>query len=68
MFMKWVKLSRKYLKKKGARLVTQAAVQLHGGIGTTDEPKVGHYLRHIEVLIHQFGATQSHIGHYQALR
>lgn len=53
---------------KGARLVAQFAVQLHGGIGTTDELKIGHYLKHIEVLIHQFGATQSHISRYQALR
>ena len=53
---------------KGARLVAQFAVQLHGGIGTTDELKIGHYLKHIEVLIHQFGATQSHISRYQSLR
>ncbi len=53
---------------KGARLVAQFAVQLHGGIGTTDELKVGHYLKHIEVLIQQFGTTQSHISRYQALR
>ena len=36
--------------------------------GTTDELKVGHYLRHIEVLIHQFVDTQSRIRRYQALR
>lgn len=35
---------------KGARLVAQFAVQLHGGMGTTDELKIGHYLKHIEVL------------------
>lgn len=52
---------------KGARLVAQFAVQLHGGIGTTEELKIGHYLKQIEVLIHQFGATQSHINRYQAL-
>ena len=53
---------------KGARLVAQFAVQLHGGIGTTDELKVGHYLKHIEVLGQQFGSTQSHVSRYRELR
>ncbi|BFM13972.1 acyl-CoA dehydrogenase family protein [Maricurvus nonylphenolicus] len=53
---------------KGAQLVAQFAVQLHGGIGTTDELKVGHYLKHIEVLTKQFGATRNHVSRYQKLR
>jgi alkylation response protein AidB-like acyl-CoA dehydrogenase len=53
---------------KCARLVAQLAVQLHGGIGTTDEFRVGHYLKHIEVLTQQFGGTQTHVRRYQKLR
>jgi len=53
---------------KGARLVAQLALQLHGGMGTSDELKVGHYLKRIEVLIHQLGSTQSHIDRYEILR
>lgn len=53
---------------KGAQLVAQLAVQLHGGIGTTDELKVGHYLKHIEVLTKQFGASRTHVNRYQQLR
>lgn len=53
---------------KCARLVAQSAVQLHGGIGTTDDLKVGHYLKHIEVLSKLFGTTQTHINRYQKLR
>lgn len=53
---------------KCARLVAQNAVQLHGGIGTTDEYKVGHYLKHVEVLTKLYGPTQSHVYRYQAFR
>lgn len=53
---------------KCARLVAQSSVQLHGGIGTTDDLKVGHYLKHIEVLTKLFGSTQTHINRYQKLR
>jgi len=53
---------------KCARLVAQCSVQLHGGMGTTDDLKVGHYLKHIEVLSRQFGSTQSHIWRFQKLQ
>ncbi len=49
---------------KAARLTAQFAVQLHGGIGTTDELKIGHYLKHFEVMIAQFGSTQSHLQRF----
>lgn len=43
-----------------ARNLTQQAIQLHGGIGMTEEYAVGHYLRRIHVLDQCLGDAQSH--------
>src|SRR5947207_2977801 len=40
---------------QAARFVSQNAVQLHGGIGMTEEYAVGHYFRRVMVLEHTFG-------------
>ena len=53
---------------KCARQSAQAAVQLHGGIGTTDELKVGHYLKRIEVLSKLFGSSAFHIERFKILQ
>lgn len=45
-----------------ARHVTQEAIQMHGGIGMTEEAAVGHYLRRILVLDALHGDTQYHLG------
>ena len=37
------------------RIVAQTAIQLHGGIGMTEEYAVGHYLRRLTVLDQLFG-------------
>ncbi|MDO9439070.1 acyl-CoA dehydrogenase family protein [Hydrogenophaga sp.] len=42
------------------RMVGQQAVQLHGGIGMTEEYAVGHYLRHLTVLNQLFGDVSAH--------
>jgi alkylation response protein AidB-like acyl-CoA dehydrogenase len=41
-------------------LVTRQAIQLHGGIGYTDEADVGLYLRKAMVLSSQFGSAALH--------
>lgn len=41
-------------------LVTRQAIQLHGGIGYTDEADVGLYLRKAMVLANQFGSADLH--------
>ena len=41
-------------------LVTRQAIQLHGGIGYTDEADVGLYLRRAMVLANQFGTAALH--------
>jgi alkylation response protein AidB-like acyl-CoA dehydrogenase len=49
------------------RLAAQAAVQIHGGIGTTDELDVSHHFRRIEVLGLQFGTIDDHVRRYASL-
>ncbi|KRB27005.1 MULTISPECIES: acyl-CoA dehydrogenase family protein [unclassified Acidovorax] len=43
-----------------ARLVTQEAVQLHGGIGITEEYAISHYLRRSRVNEQWYGSTEHH--------
>jgi pimeloyl-CoA dehydrogenase small subunit len=47
---------------QAARFVSQNAVQLHGGIGMTDEYAVGHYFRRCMVIEHSFGDTNYHLS------
>ncbi|HWB49459.1 MAG TPA: acyl-CoA dehydrogenase family protein [Stellaceae bacterium] len=47
---------------QAARFVSQNAVQLHGGIGMTDEYAVGHYFRRCMVIEHSFGDTAYHLA------
>jgi len=42
------------------RCVGEAAVQLHGGIGMTDELAIGHYLKHILAFGAMFGDADFH--------
>ena len=43
------------------REIAQGAVQIHGGIGMTDELPVGHYLKHILTIDGLFGNTDYHL-------
>ncbi|HTZ36036.1 MAG TPA: acyl-CoA dehydrogenase family protein [Stellaceae bacterium] len=47
---------------QAARFVSQNAVQLHGGIGMTEEYAVGHYFRRCMVIEHSFGDTAFHLA------
>ncbi len=54
-------LSRaKLLLGRHGAMVTQQAIQLHGGIGMTQEYAVGHYLRRLTVLDQLFGDAPHH--------
>ncbi len=44
------------------RAVGQGAVQLHGGIGVTDEYIVSHYFKRLTVMEMSFGDTMHHLG------
>ncbi len=46
--------------------VAEGAVQVHGGIGTTDEIDVSHYFKRAYVLQHQFGTAQYHLARMAA--
>jgi pimeloyl-CoA dehydrogenase small subunit len=51
---------------QAARFVSQNAVQLHGGIGMTEEYAVGHYFRRCMVIEHTFGDTGHHLSRLAA--
>jgi hypothetical protein len=46
---------------QAGRFVSQNAVQLHGGIGMTEEYAVGHFFRRVMVIEHLFGDTAWHL-------
>lgn len=52
---------------KAARLVGQEAVQLHGGIGVTDELDVGHYFKRLTTVQFIFGSTDYHTQRFADL-
>jgi alkylation response protein AidB-like acyl-CoA dehydrogenase len=45
--------------------VQENAIQLHGGIGVTDEQNVGLYFKRLRVLQGLFGDADHHIGRFQ---
>lgn len=47
---------------KSARFVGQQAVQLHGGIGVTEECHAGHYFRRLTMLELMLGDTDHHLA------
>jgi pimeloyl-CoA dehydrogenase small subunit len=52
---------------KSARFVGQEAIQLHGGIGMTEECQVGHYFRRLSVIEMLFGDTGHHLQRLASL-
>ena len=49
------------------RFVAEQAVQLHGGMGMTDELNVGHYFKRISSINIQFGDPAYHLLRYAQL-
>jgi alkylation response protein AidB-like acyl-CoA dehydrogenase len=52
---------------RAARFVGQNAVQLHGGMGMTEELAIGHYFKRLTAIQYEFGTTDSHLTRYAAL-
>lgn len=52
---------------KAGPYVAQSAIQLHGGIGTTDELNIGHYFKRITVIENLFGSRSFHLKRYADL-
>lgn len=50
------------------RFVGQAAVQLHGGMGLSNEIAISHYFRRATALEREFGHRDVHLVRYNALR
>jgi pimeloyl-CoA dehydrogenase small subunit len=49
---------------KSGRLISQDAVQIHGGMGMTDELNVGHFFKRLTMIESQFGNTDWHLRRY----
>jgi len=52
---------------KAGKLVSQDAVQIHGGMGMTDELNVGHFFKRVTMIESQFGNTDWHLRRYTDL-
>ncbi len=54
----------KVIVGQAARFVGQQAVQLHGGMGVTDELAVSHYFKRLLAAATRFGSTEIHLERY----
>src|SRR5205823_3847694 len=51
-----------------ARHVSQEAVQLHGGMGMTEELKISHTFRRLTTIAQAFGDADHHLARFAAAR
>ena len=49
---------------KSGRFIGQQAIQLHGGIGVTEEYAVGHYFKRLTMIETLFGDTEHHLAEF----
>ena len=52
---------------KACRFVGQNAIQLHGGMGMTDEMAIGHYFKRATMIESAFGSVDHHLARYEFL-
>ncbi len=52
---------------QGGRFVGQQAIQIHGGMGMTDELAVGHYFKRLTMIDSEFGNVDHHLKRYTDL-
>jgi alkylation response protein AidB-like acyl-CoA dehydrogenase len=52
---------------RAARFIGQNAVQLHGGMGMTEELAIGHYFKRLTAIQFEFGSTDHHVTRYARL-
>lgn len=52
---------------QSGRFVGQEAIQIHGGMGMTDELAVGHYFKRLTLIDSEFGNVDHHLKRYTAL-
>lgn len=56
----------KHLIGKASTFVGENAVQTHGGMGVTEELRIGHYFKRLMVIEAQFGNTDYHLERFAA--
>ena len=52
---------------RACRIVGQGAVQIHGGIGISNELAIGHYFKRATMIEGQFGDADYHLKRYESL-
>lgn len=52
---------------RAARFIGQNAVQLHGGMGMTEELAIGHYFKRLTAVQYEFGTTDFHRRRHAAI-
>jgi len=56
----------KHLVGRAGIFIAENAVQLHGGMGMTEELRIGHYFKRMLVIDSQFGNTDYHLQRFAA--
>jgi alkylation response protein AidB-like acyl-CoA dehydrogenase len=56
----------KELIGRAGRYIGQQAIQLHGGMGMTDELNVGHYFKRLTAIDTTFGDSDHHLSRFAA--
>ena len=52
---------------RACKFVGQNAIQLHGGMGMTNEMAIGHYFKRATMIESLFGSVDHHLARYEAL-
>jgi alkylation response protein AidB-like acyl-CoA dehydrogenase len=52
---------------RACRFVGQNAIQIHGGMGMTDELAIGHYFKRATIIEGLFGSVDHHLKRYESL-
>lgn len=52
---------------QAGRVVGQSAIQIHGGMGMTDELAIGHYFKRLTIIDSEFGNVDHHLKRYTYL-
>ena len=60
-------VAAKVLVGKSGRFIGESAVQLHGGMGVTEELHIGHYLKRLLALDLLLGDEQFHLKRFSGL-
>ena len=50
---------------KAGEIVGEEAVQMHGGMGCTEEMSIGHYLKRLVAISHLFGKPDYYLKKYR---